>query len=162
MCIYACEETCAYHTITSKYYWSSHHHECINTYIHVYIHRFSSSRKMSVCICVYHIYTYHVYIHIHIHIQIRMYVFFSKTFYFIHKHVSARIYTQVLITQEDFANRERYSYLSDTLQRLSELGVVPIINGLSKQPCIFSTEPYYLSKEPYLPSKSLIVSPKEP
>jgi len=35
---------------------------------------------------------------------------------------------QVLITQEDFANRERYGYLSDTLQRLSELGVVPIIN----------------------------------
>ena len=35
---------------------------------------------------------------------------------------------QVLITQGDFANRNRYEYLSLTLQRLSQLGVVPIIN----------------------------------
>lgn len=35
---------------------------------------------------------------------------------------------QVLITQSDFSNRDRYTYLSETLQRLSQLGVVPIIN----------------------------------
>jgi glutamate 5-kinase len=35
---------------------------------------------------------------------------------------------QVLITQGDFSDRERYDYLSATLQRLSQLRVVPIIN----------------------------------
>lgn len=35
---------------------------------------------------------------------------------------------QVLITQSDFLSRERYSYLTDTLERLMSLGVTPIIN----------------------------------
>jgi len=35
---------------------------------------------------------------------------------------------QVLITQSDFLSRERYSYLTDTLERLMSLGVIPIIN----------------------------------
>jgi glutamate 5-kinase len=35
---------------------------------------------------------------------------------------------QVLITQSDFLSRERYSYLTDTLERLLSLGVTPIIN----------------------------------
>jgi glutamate 5-kinase len=35
---------------------------------------------------------------------------------------------QVLITQSDFSNRERYTYLSSTLKRLTELGVIPVIN----------------------------------
>jgi glutamate 5-kinase len=35
---------------------------------------------------------------------------------------------QVLITQSDFLSRERYSYLTDTLERLISLGVTPIIN----------------------------------
>jgi glutamate 5-kinase len=35
---------------------------------------------------------------------------------------------QVLITQTDFLSRERYSYLTDTLERLMSLGVTPIIN----------------------------------
>lgn len=35
---------------------------------------------------------------------------------------------QVLITQNDFSDFDRYSYLSQTLQRLSELGSIPIIN----------------------------------
>ena len=35
---------------------------------------------------------------------------------------------QVLITQGDFLSRERYSYLTDTLDRLTSLGVIPIIN----------------------------------
>ena len=35
---------------------------------------------------------------------------------------------QVLITQSDFLSRERYSYLTDTLERLMQLGVTPIIN----------------------------------
>jgi glutamate 5-kinase len=35
---------------------------------------------------------------------------------------------QVLITQSDFLSRERYSYLTDTLDRLISLGVTPIIN----------------------------------
>jgi len=37
---------------------------------------------------------------------------------------------QVLITQGDFSNRDRYKYLSQTLQRLTSLGVVPVINGM--------------------------------
>jgi glutamate 5-kinase len=36
--------------------------------------------------------------------------------------------SQVLITEGDFLSRERYSYLTDTLDRLTSLGVVPIIN----------------------------------
>uniref|UniRef100_A0A7S4UQM0 Aspartate/glutamate/uridylate kinase domain-containing protein n=1 Tax=Guillardia theta TaxID=55529 RepID=A0A7S4UQM0_GUITH len=35
---------------------------------------------------------------------------------------------QVLITQGDFLSRQRYSYLTDTLDRLTSLGVIPIIN----------------------------------
>eukprot|EP00290_Baffinella_frigidus_P007092 CAMPEP_0180135762 /NCGR_PEP_ID=MMETSP0986-20121125/11040_1 /TAXON_ID=697907 /ORGANISM="non described non described, Strain CCMP2293" /LENGTH=441 /DNA_ID=CAMNT_0022076555 /DNA_START=94 /DNA_END=1419 /DNA_ORIENTATION=+ len=35
---------------------------------------------------------------------------------------------QVLITQSDLLSRERYSYLTDTLDRLASLGCVPIIN----------------------------------
>lgn len=35
---------------------------------------------------------------------------------------------QVLITQGDFLSRERYSYLTDTLDRLTSLGAIPIIN----------------------------------
>lgn len=35
---------------------------------------------------------------------------------------------QVLITQTDFLSRERYGNLTDTLERLMSLGVVPIIN----------------------------------
>jgi glutamate 5-kinase len=35
---------------------------------------------------------------------------------------------QVLITQSDFLSRERYSYLTDTLERLLSLGVTPILN----------------------------------
>ena len=34
----------------------------------------------------------------------------------------------MLITQGDLSNRDRYTYLSETLQRLAKYGVVPVIN----------------------------------
>lgn len=44
--------------------------------------------------------------------------------------IYTRTLMQVLITQGDFSNRDRYNYLSQTLQRLTSLGVVPVINGM--------------------------------
>ena len=38
------------------------------------------------------------------------------------------IVAMMLLTQEDFNSRERYTYMSDTLRTLLRLGVVPIIN----------------------------------
>jgi len=35
---------------------------------------------------------------------------------------------QVLITQEDFVSRQRYMHLTDTLDKLTSLGTIPIIN----------------------------------
>ena len=42
--------------------------------------------------------------------------------------IHVHVHIQVLITQGDLSNGDRYDYLSATLQRLSALGVVPIIN----------------------------------
>lgn len=51
---------------------------------------------------------------------------------------------QVLITQADLLERHRYVYLTDTLDKLTELGTIPIVNendvvtGGSKGPQVFS------------------------